>query len=172
VVAVTRSKRAKEGRRQSLGASVSKRLLRWPSRNYFSELESSAKESHPVDDLMGRDRALRRLRSRAGRFLARAQTEAISDALLDFEAERNHLDAARVEVAYNIGFESGLVLGRAEGLRRTSGNPRDVGEEALLGELRGAIAGSGSSSDKVQALLLELAWGLAFPPPPGRAKKQ
>ena len=97
--------------------------------------------------------------------LARVQKEASSDAVLDFEAERNHLDSARVEVAYNIGFESGLVLGRAEGLKRTRRNPRDSEEDALLLELRTAIAVSGSSSGKVQSLLLELAWALAFPPP-------
>jgi hypothetical protein len=88
--------------------------FRWPSRNYFAELEPRSKESHPVDDLRGKYPVLRRIRTRARRVLARVQKQAKTGDILDFEAERNHLDVARVEVAYNLGFESGLVVGRAE----------------------------------------------------------
>jgi hypothetical protein len=128
-------------------------------------LEPRLKESHPVDDLMARDPDLRRIRQRAHRHLARLQAQTGSTAVLDFEAERNHLDAARVETAYNIGFEGGLAAGMIAGLGRARGARRDRDEVALLRDVRTAIAGTTASRDRVQSALLEVAWALAIEPP-------
>jgi hypothetical protein len=152
-------------RRSPVGATSSARLLRWPARNYFAEMEPRLKESHPVDDLMAKDPGLRRIRRRAHRHLSRLQAQTDSSAVLDFEAERNHLDAARVETAYNIGFEGGLAAGMIAGLGRARGGRRDPDEVTLLRAVRAAIAGTSASRDRVQATLLEIAWALAVEPP-------
>jgi hypothetical protein len=147
-----------------VGARVSRRLLRWPTRNYFADLEPRSREGHPVDDLMAGDSDLRRIRRRYLRHLKRLQARPGSDALLDFEAERNHLDSARVEVAYNIGFEGGLVAGRMEGLSATGGRQRGPEEAALARSIRAAMTATHVAPSRSQAVLLELAWALAIGP--------
>jgi len=115
---------------------------------------------------------LRRISRRTRWLLARVQKHAPADDLLEFEAQRNLLDWTRVEVAYNLGFEGGLVLGRAEALARASRRADDRNERLLLEELRAALAGTRAAPDRVEALLLELAWAFALgggPPPRGAA---
>jgi len=152
-------------RRSPIGAIASARLLRWPARNYFGELEPTLRDGHPVDDLMAKDPGLRRIRGVAHRHLARLQQEATSDAALDFEAARNHLDAARVEVAYNIGFEGGLAAGMIAGLGRARRAGRAPSEVALLRDIRRTLSGVAAPRGRVQAILLELALALALEPP-------
>ena len=141
-------------RRSPIGAVVSRRVLRWPERNYFAEMEPRTWESHPVDDLMARDPAIRLIGKRSRRLLSRAMAATRGDALLDFEAERNHLDAVRVEVAFNVGFESGLLSGRADGIHRTT---RSAAERAFLVDLRAALVKHRLRPDRTQNLLLKLA---------------
>jgi hypothetical protein len=147
------------------GSRVSRRLLRWPARNYFADLEPRSQEGHPVDDLMARDPDLDRIRRRALRHLHRLEARPDSEALLDFEAERNHLDSARVEVAFNIGFESGLVAGRMEGLRMAGGRRRAAEEVAFARGVRSAATAARVSPGQSQAVLLELAWAIALGTP-------
>jgi hypothetical protein len=111
---------------------------------------------------MARDRALERIRRRALRCLQRLQARPNADAVLDFEAERNHLDAARVEAAYNIGFEGGLIAGRVEGLRTAGGRGRSAEKTALGRRIRSALTTARPSSDQAEAVLLELAWAIAL----------
>jgi hypothetical protein len=139
--------------------------LRWPSRDYFAELEPLSKEGHPVDDLLGRDPDLRKIRTRARRQLRRLQGGADSNALLDFEAERNHLDAARVEAAYNIGFEGGLLMGRAEGMERARRSPPGADERAFRHKIMRAVLTSRARPGDMQAAVLEVAWALALSVP-------
>src|SRR5439155_24924344 len=102
------------------------------------------------------------IRRRSLRHLKRLQARPDADTLLDFEAERNHLDAARVEAAYNIGFENGVVAGRGEALRRRSGRRRRSEEQALRRDLRMTIDRGRTSPKEVQTVLLELAWALSL----------
>lgn len=152
---------ATRSRRSRAGASASRRLLRWPKRNYFAELAPRAKETHPVDDLMESDRDLNRIARRARRLLDRLQARSTPHILLDFEAERNHLDAARVEVAFNLGFESGLINGRAEGLRGAVRRSLDHRERVLVGDVQAALEVNRVPAHRTQLLLQELAWSLA-----------
>ena len=145
-----------------MGARVSAALQRWPARNYFAELRPDPKETHPIDDLMDRDPELRRIRDRTRRLLARVQKHAKVDDLLDFEAERNLLDSTRVEVAFNLGFEGGLVRGRSEALGRAARRAGNRDERILLQDLRATLAGTRSPPERVEALLLELAWAFAL----------
>ena len=153
------------------GARVSAALQRWPARNYFADLQPRLKEVHPIDELMDGHPEVRRIRQRTRRFLTRVQKHARADDLLDFEAERNLLDWTRVEAAYNLGFEGGLVLGRAEALGRAARRAGDRDERLLLSELRATLAGTRAAPERVEALLLELAWAFALGGgPPGGAK--
>jgi hypothetical protein len=150
------------GRRVRPGARVSAALQQWPVRNYFADLQPQPKEVHPIDALMDGHPEVRRISRRSRRLLARVQKHARADALLDFEAERNLLDWTRVEVAYNLGFEGGLVLGRAQALGRGSKRAGDHDEGLLLRELRAALASTRAAPERVEALLLELAWAFAL----------
>jgi len=115
--------------------------------------------------------AMLRIRRRTRRLLARVQKHAKVDDLLDFEAERNLLDSTRVEVAFNLGFEGGLVRGRSEALGRAARRAGDRDERLLLQDLRIILAGTRSPPDRVEALLLELAWAFAVGGgPPGGAE--
>jgi len=151
----------KPRRPSPIGARASKRLLRWPSRNYFAELEPRTDQAHPIDALIDRDRDLGRLRRRARRLPASAQARPASDALLDFEAARNDLDAVRMEIAFNIGFEGGRLTGLTEGLRRSRGSKHDRADQRLSAELRTALAGARLEPRRTLMLLLELAWSFS-----------
>jgi hypothetical protein len=140
-------------------------LLRWPKRNYFAELAPQARETHPIDDMLEADRDLASIARRARRLLGRLQTGVTSEVLLDFEAERNHLDAARVEVAFNLGFESGLISGRADALRRRARRSLDEAERSLAADLRSALEVNRATPRHTQLLLQEVAWGLAVGEP-------
>jgi hypothetical protein len=139
--------------------------MRWPSRNYFAELQPRANESHPIDRLLDASPQIRRTARRARRALERIQRRADANDVLEFEEERNAAEWARVETAYNLGVEGGLVLGRADGLRERHGRPRrSDGERVLLAELRGALAATQATPEEVEALLLELAYAHAVEP--------
>jgi hypothetical protein len=130
------------------------------------------KEGHPIDDLMARDRGLARIRRRALRCLKRLQARPDADAVLDFEAERNHLDAARVEAAYNVGFEGGLIAGRLDGLRTRAGRARSAEEIALARAMRSALSSARLPPGRAEAVLLELAWAIVLGVPRGDGRRQ
>ncbi|HLK90202.1 MAG TPA: hypothetical protein VKZ18_09930 [Polyangia bacterium] len=166
-----RPARRRPKRRPTLGARVSAGLQRWPARNYFAEMQPDPKETHPVDDLMDHHPVMVRIGRRTRRLLARVQKHAKIDDLLDFEAERTLLDSTRVEVAFNLGFEGGLVRGRSEALGRATRRAGDRDERLLLQDLRALLAGTKSPPGRVEALLLELAWAFALGGgPPGGAE--
>jgi len=156
-------------RRVPAGAAASRRLLHWPARNYFAELQPQMKGSHPVDDLMERDPDLKKIRRGAYQRLQRLQKRSESSALLDFEAERNHLDAARIETAFNIGFEGGLIAGRAEGIERARRAPLDPDGRAFRHEILRTVLTTRARPQDMQAAVLEVAWALALSAPPALA---
>jgi flagellar biosynthesis/type III secretory pathway protein FliH len=152
-------------KRRSLARKASSVLQRWPSRNHFAEMAPlSSDKLHPIDALLEREPHLRKVARRTARLLAKLQEQANPANLLEFEAERTLLDTARVEVAFNLGFENGLVLGRAEGLRQTTRRSRDGKEKALLADLRAALAATRASPHRASLLLQELALALASGP--------
>ncbi len=166
---------ARVKRRAPLAAKASASLQRWASRNHFAEIATlSPDEPHPVDRLLEREPHLRRAARRTGRLLAKVQAQVKPADLLAFEAEQTLLDGARVEVAFNLGFENGLVLGRADTLRQIARRARDRREKALVADLRAALARTQASPGRTAVLLLELAWAFvlgAVPPAPGRRRE-
>jgi hypothetical protein len=100
------------------------------------------------------------------------QAHADAAAVLDFEAERNHLDAARVEAAYNIGFEGGLIAGRMEGLRRSGGRGGSAEETALARRMRSVLTSARLPSVRAEAVLLELVWAIVLGVRRGDGRRQ
>lgn len=155
-------------RRSSVAATASATLQRWPSRNHFVEIAApSPDQPHPVDRLLEREPHLRKIGRRTGRLLAKVQSQVNPADLLAFEAEQTLLDAARIEVAFNLGFENGLVQGRADALRQIARRSRDGKEKALVADLRAVLARTRASPSRTAVLLLELAWGLVLGADPG-----
>jgi hypothetical protein len=138
--------------------------------------EEHGSEEHPVDEAVAR-----RLRHGALRKQIRSATEQIIDAL----GERRHLwlalepllgayRADREEAYFNIGYEHGLVAGRADALAaslRRRGRHRALA--ARLSRL--AVNAAGLRGPGAVAALLEVAWGLALgrrqPPKRPRARR-
>jgi hypothetical protein len=163
VVAVKRPVRRKGvPAARTAGSAISARLQRWPVRNHFHELEEPGAEAHPVDRMVDRQPEIRRAAARARRVLAAIQRQGNVQVVLEFEEARNRLDWARVEVAYNLGFESGLIRGRAERLRRKSSRPT-VLDAALTRMLSKA---QGLPSNVVALSLIELTHALLLGSPP------
>jgi hypothetical protein len=152
-------------RRKRLGAKASARIQRWPSRNHFAALQPEEPTAHPIDRLLDATPEIRHASRRAHRLLDRIQQRVGGGDVLDFEAERNAAEWARVETAYNLGFEGGLVLGRADGVRHAvHGGRRGKDELALLDGIRSALAASTLPPTRVQMILLELAYAHAAGP--------
>jgi hypothetical protein len=160
-------KHARESARRAakLGARASRHVQRWPSHNYFAELESRGATGHPIDRLIDACPEVSRASRRARRLLERIQLRVGDGAILDFEAERNAAEWARVETAFNLGFEGGLVLGRTDGLRQAiHGGRRGKDELTLLRAIRSALSGSALPARRVEMVLLELAYAHAAGP--------
>lgn len=153
-----------KGRRR-LGSLASRRVQRWPLRNHFAALQPEQATAHPIDRLLDTTPEINRASRRAHRLLERIQRVVGDGDVLDFEAERNAAEWARVETAYNLGFEGGLVLGRAEGVRHAvHGGQRGKDELSLLRGIRAALAASTLPPRRVQMVLLELAYAHAAGP--------
>jgi len=150
-------------KRRSLAARASATLQRWPTRNHFAEIAApSPDQQHPVDRLLERERHLRKIARRTGRLLAKIQAQVKPADLLAFEAEQTLLDNARVEVAFNLGFENGLVLGRADALRQIARGSHDGEEKALVADLHAALARTQASPGRTAVVLMELAWAFVL----------
>jgi hypothetical protein len=151
--------------RKGLGAKASARVQRWPSHNHFADLQPEGTTAHPIDRLLDAAPEISRVSRRAHLLLERIQRRVGDGEVLDFEAERNSAEWARVETAYNLGFEGGLVLGRAEGVRHTvHGGRRGTDELTLLRGIRSALAASKLPPSRVQMVLLEIAYAHAAGP--------
>jgi hypothetical protein len=151
--------------RKRLGSAVSRRVQRWPSHNHYAALQPEEATAHPIDRLLDATPEVSRASRRARRLLEGIQRRVGDGDVLDFEAERNTAEWARVEAAYNLGFEGGLVLGRAEGVRHTvHGGQRGKAELSLLRGIRAALTASTLPPRRVQMVLLELAYAHAAGP--------
>jgi hypothetical protein len=152
-------------RAQHLGVKASRRVQRWPSHNYFADLEPKGALANPIDQLIDGCPEVSRASRRARRVLERIQGHVGDGAVLDFEEARNAAEGARVETAFNLGFEGGLVLGRTEGLRHAiHGGRRGKGELALLRAIRSVLTASTLPARRIEMLLLELAYAHAAGP--------
>lgn len=151
-------------RRQSSAAEtagVSRPLLRWPSRDFFSELEIDPGEGHPVHGMLHREPRFRRLYRRAATLAGRVEPQVKTRDWMAFMDGRSTLHEAEIQATFNLGFENGVLLGRAEGLTRIAGHQKqNRREKEFRLALRSLLTKVGLPSDRAALPLLELAWAL------------
>jgi hypothetical protein len=144
-------------------------------RSRYREAEESGSEEHPIDEAVAR-----RLRHGGLRKRIRRATDRLvhalgdqRDAWLDLEALLGNYRIDREEAFFEIGYEHGLVAGRAEALAalRRRGGPH----RALATSLARLAVNAGLHPSGAVAALLEVAWGLALgrrqPPKRPRARR-
>jgi hypothetical protein len=143
--------------------------------NHYREANLGDSELHPIDDELDRRVRHRGLRKRIitaqGRVMA-----ALGDRrhlYLHLEELVGHRQGEREEALFNIGFEHGLVRGRADALATVLRNQGARGR-ALAARLAQLAMTAGLETSRTLAALLEVAWAVALGPgkPPVRAQRR
>jgi hypothetical protein len=135
-------------------------LRKWPRRNFLAELDPELRDSRAIDDLARESVHLRRLHA-AVRALSRPIRSRIGrKAWVEFGDARSALQAAEFELAFNLGFENGLIAAQTKLPRRGASEP----ERQLHQELRRLLAGAALPGNRLLALLLEFSRALALAP--------
>lgn len=139
--------------------------LRWPSRDFFAEIDPGGAAAHPVHELLHRAPEFRRLRRQIARLSTAIEPAAKSKRWLSLADKRGQLGEMELQAAFSIGFENGVILGRAEGLR--AGARRSSEETRLATALRQQLVGAGVPAERATLVLIELAFALANGNPKG-----
>ena len=136
-------------------------LRRWPSVNFLADLEPTQQDRYAFDDLALREPQLRRAYRRV-QVLGRAlQVRIGGPDWVRFSDARTRFQTALFELAFNLGFENGIIRTRSELVRRT--HPSE--SERLLGdELKKVIAQAEVSADRAIVAVLGVAYALAGSP--------
>jgi hypothetical protein len=156
---------------------VSRTPLRWPSRNFFAEIDTpDLGEGHPLHQMLHREPRFRRLYRRVVALGRRVEPQVKAKDWMALMDSRSVLNEAEIQAAFNLGFENGVLLGRADGLKRIGGH-RDRREEDLRRTVRSLLMKVNVPHEEAALMLLELAWALVmgepiFGPPRARAKKR
>ncbi len=142
----------------------------WPRRDYYWELLPDRLEAHPIDVLIDRAPAVRKLGRQVLR-LQRGVAAGVSDKTrwVRYADARITLQSLREEFAFNLGVEFGAVSARTEALRpHARRSPETPGERAFRKAARGLLAAGDVPAERRLAVLLEMAWALAMgsPRPP------
>jgi hypothetical protein len=144
-------------------------------RDHYGEASPADGEVHPIDEEVER---------RLDHLALRRRIIAAQDRVMAALGERRHLylrleelvgqrHGEREEAMFNVGFEHGLVRGRADALAAMLRNQGARGR-ALAARIARLAANAGPSPRAVAALL-EVAWGLALgrrKPPTRRARRR
>jgi len=142
--------------------SPSPSLRRWPSVNFLADLEPAQRDRYAFDDLALREPQLRRAYRKfqvLGRLL---QGKVGGPDWVRFSDARTEFQTALFEVAFNLGFENGILRTRSELVRQK--HPSDT-ERTLRDELRKVVALAEVSADRAIVAVLGLAYALAEAPP-------
>jgi hypothetical protein len=136
----------------------SESLRLWPARNFLAEIEPAERNLYALEDLAVREPRLRRA-YRKVQTLGRALQERVGRSdWTRFTDARTFFQSALFELAFNLGFENGLIKVQAEVLRerKPTGAERRFGEE-----LRQIVARAPVSAERAMLTVLELAYALA-----------
>jgi hypothetical protein len=135
-------------------------LRRWPSVNSLTELEPTDGEPYTLYDLALRDPVLRRAHRKV-QVLGKALEARIGGPdLVRLTDARTYFEIALFEMAFNVGFENGIIRARAELVLR--GHPSDS-ERQLSDEFRKVVAAADLGADRALVAVLGLAYALADP---------
>jgi hypothetical protein len=135
-------------------------LRRWPARNFLAELEPELRDRYALDDLALRDPRCRHAYRKVqmlGRIL---QSRMGGPDWVRFTDARTSFQTALFELAFNLGFENGMIRTRAESLRGGKTHPEEV-ERRFSAALRSLLAAAPLTADRAMLSLLELAYALA-----------
>jgi len=135
-------------------------LRRWPARNFLAELEPEQRDRYALDDLALRDPRCRhtyRNVQRLGRIL---QTRMGGPDWVRFTDARTSFQTALFELAFNLGFENGMIKMRAESLRGSKTHSVEM-ERRFSAGLRSLLAAAPLTAERAMLLLLEVAYALA-----------
>lgn len=136
-------------------------LRRWPSVNFLADLEPMQRDRYAFDDLALREPRLRRAYRRV-QVLGRALQARIGGSeWVRFSDARTRFQTALFELAFNLGFENGMIRTRSELVRRT--HPSEA-ERLLADELRKVVAHAEVGPDRAIVAVLGLAYALAGSP--------
>jgi hypothetical protein len=143
-------------------------------RNHYQEANANDGEAHPIDDELERRLRHATLRKRIiaaqGRVVAALGEQRQLYLRLEELVGVRQID--REEAMFNLGFEHGLVQGRADALgailRRQGARGR-----ALAVRLAQVASNAGFEPPRALAAFLEVAWAMALGPrkPPIRARR-
>jgi hypothetical protein len=132
-------------------------LRRWPDRNFLAEFEPTLRETNALDDLARQDPHLRRLKTRMARASKEVQRAVGRKVWIAFADSRLDLSLAEFDLAFNLGFENGLVAGKTLRQRHASGPDA----ARFSADLRRLIAGAAVPRQELLGALLELSSALA-----------
>ena len=144
-------------------------------RDHYGEANPDETEAHPVDEEVERrldHRALRRrVLAAQGRVMAALGEQRNPYLRLEELIGRRH--GEREEAMFNVGFEHGLVRGRADALAAMLRNQGGRGR-ALAARLAQLAKSAGLDPPRALAALLEVAWAMALGArrPPSRARRR
>jgi hypothetical protein len=148
-------------------------ILRWPSRDFFAELEPELADGHPIYEMLHRMPRSHRLHARIAKMAGGIEPQVNPSQWFAFAERRALLEVTQVAAAFNIGFENGVLLGRSEASAPTTGRT-NIREEKLLLGLRSLLATTSPPSERAALPLLELACAVMRGPPAraGRSRRR
>ena len=156
--------------------SPSSSLRRWPKRNFLAEIDPELRDTHAIDDLAREDVALRRLHGTVRKISLSIRQRIDRAEWLEFADARSALQTAEFELAFNLGFENGLIAGRTEPSTESRGRGGNktahARYEALRGEIRQMVAHASIPHARVLAVLLEFSRALAIDAPRGSPSRR
>lgn len=142
-------------------------------RNHYREANPDDIEAHPIDEEVERRLRHGTLRKRIitaqGRVMAALGEQRHLYLRLEELVGSRHID--REEAMFNVGFDHGLVHGRADALAAMLRNQGARGR-ALAARLARLATNAEFEPPRALAALLEVAWAMALGPrkPPARAR--
>ncbi len=145
------------------------------SRNFYRDANPSDSEAHPIDDEIERRLRHATLRKR----IINAQDRVVAalgeqrHVYLRLEELIGDRQIDREEAMFNLGFEHGIVQGRADALTATLRRQGARGR-ALAARLAQLATNAGLGQGRELAALLEVAWAMALGPrkPRGFARRR
>jgi hypothetical protein len=125
--------------------------VRRATRDFAAALEREVRDTHAIDDIANRDPALRRLRGRVVALSKVVRSRADARAWGRLEDARALADAAAFRLAFNLGYENGVIAERIASTQRKGRRLRE--SRGFLLEVRRLLAVTGPTSENLLALL-------------------
>lgn len=135
-------------------------LRRWPTRNFLEELEPHLRDAQAIEEVAHRSPRLRGLYRRLSRLSEPLRRRLLSRDWVRYSDVRALIQTSEFELAFNLGFENGIVVARAESLRSGRHTVRRP-PPRLAADLRAALAILPLQWEPLLPTLLELAWAIA-----------